>query len=155
MNIMAEMSTAFVLSGHSENMVSQQSSLGILVFSRTLKLQYVNRRALELIWTIGQAMTESSSIVLPTRLLELRAQIKECLDDRLEANIWEPFEMSRVVSEYGCKLLLRGFGYSDAAASRDSRIIIVLEAISSAEKDGSQQLHAQMIALKMQTMGAA
>ena len=155
MNIMAEMSTAFVLSGHSENMVSQQSSPGILVFSRTLKLQYVNRRALELIWTIGQAMTESSSIVLPTRLLELRAQIKECLDDRLEANIWEPFEMSRVVSEYGRKLLLRGFGYSDAAASRDSRIIIVLEEISSAEKDGSQQLHAQMIALKMQTMGAA
>ena len=155
MNIMAEMSTAFVLSGHSENMVSQQSSPGILVFSRTLKLQYVNRRALELIWTIGQAMTESSSIVLPTRLLELRAQIKECLDDRLEANIWEPFEMSRVVSECDRKLLLRGFGYSDAAASRDSRIIIVLEEISSAEKDGSQQLHAQMIALKMQTMGAA
>ena len=155
MNMMAEMSTAFVLSGHSENMVSQQSRPGILVFSRSLQLQYVNRRALELIWTIGQAKTESSSIVLPTRLLELRAQIQECLDDRLEANIWEPFEMSRVVSECRRRLLLRGFGHPNAVASRDSRIIIVLEEISSAEKDGSQQLHARMIAPSMQTMGAA
>ena len=155
MNIMAEMSTAFVLSGHSENMVSQQSSPGILVFSRSLQLQYVNRRALELIWTIGQAKTESGSIVLPTRLLELRAQIQECLDDRLEANIWEPFEMSRVVSECRRRLLLRGFGYPNAAASCDSRIIIVLEEIRSVEKDGSQQVHARMVAPKMQIMGAA
>ena len=69
MNIMAEMSTAVVLSGHSENRDSQQSRPGILVFTRSLQLQYVNRRALELIRAIGRAMTESSSIVLPTRLL--------------------------------------------------------------------------------------
>ena len=115
----------------------------------------MNRRALELIWTIGQAMTESGSIVLPTRLLELRTQIQECLDDRLEANIWEPFEMSRVVSECRRRLLVRGFGYPNPAASCDSRIIIVLEEISSVKKDGSQQLHARMIAPTMQTMGAA
>ena len=135
MNSMTEMGTAFVYSGHSQNMVSGQASPGILVFSRSLQLQYVNRRALELIRNIGQAMTESGLIVLPTPFLELRDQMQESLDERLEANIWEPFELSRVVFESGRKLLFRGFGNPNRAASRDSRIVIVLEEIRSAEKD--------------------
>ena len=65
MNMLGKMSTAFVLSGHRENTVCRQSSPGILVFSRSLQMQYVNRRALELIRTIGQVMTESDAIVLP------------------------------------------------------------------------------------------
>jgi hypothetical protein len=154
MNVMAEVSTAFVCSGHCENQVSGQPSPGILVLSRSLQLQYVNRRALELIRNIGQAMTESGLIVLPTPLLELRDQIQESLDARLEANIWEPFEMSRVVSECGRRLLLRGFGHPNGAASRDSRIIIVLEEIGSAEKDRTQQVHAWMRAPEIQTTGA-
>ncbi len=142
MNIMAEMSTAFVLSGYSDNTVSQQSSPGILVFSRSRQLQYVNRRALELTRTTGQAMTELGSIALPSRLLALRDQIQERLDDRLRDNIWEPFEVSRVVSESGQRLLLRGFGHPDREASHDSRIIIVLEEFSSAEKDKNHKLYA-------------
>lgn len=154
MAIMAEVGTAFVFSGRSESMVLGQSSPGVLVFSRSLQLQYVNRRALELIRNIGQAMTESGVIVLSTPLLELRDQIQVCLDDRLEANICEPFEMSRVVSEGGRRLLLRGFGHPNRAASRDSRIIIVLEEIGSGEKEGSQQMHARLKAPEMQTTAA-
>src|SRR5258705_13748827 len=154
MYMMTEMSTAFVLSGYSENMVSQQSSPGILVFSRSLKLQYVNRRALELIRTIDRGMTESSSIVFPTPILALGAEVQGCLDDRLKANLWEPFEMSQVVSGYGPRILLRGFGYSNAAANRNSRIVIVLEEIRSSEKTVSQQVYARMSATKTRTMGA-
>ena len=154
MNIMTEVGTAFVCSGHSENLVSGQSNLGILVFARSLQLQYVNRRALDLMRNIGQAMTESGLIVLSTPLLELRDQIQESLDDRLEANIWEPFEMSRVVSEGGRRLLLRGFGHPNGVASRDSRIIIVLEEIVSAEKDRTQQMHARMTGPEIQITGA-
>ncbi|MDZ4734600.1 MAG: hypothetical protein SGJ16_13570 [Nitrospirota bacterium] len=142
MNIMAEMSTAFVLSGYNENTVSQQSSPGILVFSRSRQLQYVNRRALELTGTTGQAMTELGSIALPSRLLALRDQIQENLDDRLRDNIWEPFEINRVVSESGQRLLLRGFGHPDRKARHDSRIIIVLEEFRSAEKDENRTLYA-------------
>jgi hypothetical protein len=116
-------------------MASGQSSPGIFVFSRSLQLQYVNRRALELIRNIGQAITELGLIVLSTPLLELRDQIQESLDDCLEANIWEPFEISRVVSEFGRRLLFRGFGHPNRAANRDSRIVIVLEEIGSAETD--------------------
>ena len=154
MNIMTEVGTAFVYSGHSENMVSGQSSPGILVFSRSLQLQYVNRRVLELIRNIGQAVTESGLIVLPTPLIELREQIQERLDERLEANIWEPFEMSRVVSEFGRRLLFRGFGHPNRAANRDSRIVIVLEEIGSAEKDKNRQVHFRMKAPEMQTTSA-
>jgi hypothetical protein len=151
MNIMTEVGTAFVYSGHSENMVSGQSNPGILVFSRSLQLQYVNRRVLELIRNIGQAVTESGLIVLPTPLLELREQIQESLDERLEANTWEPFEMSRVVSKFGRRFLFSGFGYPNQSASSDSRIVIVLEEIWSAEKDRNQQVHVRMTAPKMQT----
>jgi hypothetical protein len=154
MHTMTEMSTAFVLSGYSEDMVSQQSSPGILVFSRSLKLQYVNRRALELIRTIDCGMTESSSIVFPAPILAFGAEVQDCLDDRLKVNLWEPFEMSQVVSGYGHRILLRGFGYSNAEANRNSRIVIVLEEIRSLEKNVSQQLHVRMSATKTQRMGA-
>jgi hypothetical protein len=127
-------------------MVSGQSSPGILVFSHSLQLQYVNLRALESIRNIGQAMTESGLIVLPTPLLELRDQIQEGLNDRVDANVWEPFEMSRVMSESGRKLLFHGFGHPNRAAIRDSRIVIVLEEIRSAEKYRNQQMHARTTA---------
>lgn len=79
MNIMAEVGTGFVSSGHSENVVLQRSSEGILDFSHSLPLQYLNHRTLELIRNIGQTMTESGSNVLSTRLIERRDQIQECL----------------------------------------------------------------------------
>lgn len=154
MYMTTEMSTAFVLSGYSENMVSELSSPGILVFSRSLKLEYVNRRALELIQTIDRGMTDSSSIVFPIPVLALGAEVQDCLDGRLKANLWEPFEMSQVVSGYGPRILLRGFGYPNAAANRNSRIVIVLEEIRSSEKNVSQQLHTRISATKTQTMGA-
>jgi hypothetical protein len=155
MNTMAAMSTAFVLSGSGQNMLLQQSSPGVLVFSRSLKLQYVNRRALELIRTIGRAITESNSIVFPTPVIELGADVQDCIDDRLKANLWEPFEMSQVVSGYGSRILLRGFGYPNAAANRNSRIVIVLEEIRSAEKNVSRQVYTRMRTPKTQAMGAA
>lgn len=150
MNIMTEVGTGFVCSGHSENMGPGKLHVGVLVFSRSLQLQYVNRRALDLIRGIGQAMTESGLIVLSAPLLELRDQIQESIDDRLEANIWEPFEMSRVMSEGGRRLLLRGFGHPNGAVSRDSRIIIVLEEIESEEKDRIQEMHALVTAPETQ-----
>jgi len=151
MNIMTEVGTAFVWSGCSADMVSGTSSPGILVFSRSLQLQYVNPRALELIQCGAKAMTPSGVIVLSSRLLEFRAHMQENIDDRLEANIYEPFEMSRAVSECGRRLLLRGFGHPNGAVSRESRIIIVLEEISGMEKDENLQMHHQNPAPGIQT----
>ncbi len=153
MSILAEASRAFVASGLQVNTVSNMSTPGILVFSRALQLQYVNRRAIELIRNICKTVAELGAIVFPARVLELRNQIKERLDDRLKTNNWEPFEVSRVVSERGRRVLLRGFGQPDRAASHYSRIIIVLQELRSKEKDRSQQMHARMKAPERQTAG--
>lgn len=143
MGIMADPSTALASSDLRENTVSRQSSPGILVFSRSLQLQYVNRRALELTSNIRQTATGSVSIVLPTPLLELRALVQKSLNDSIGVNIWEPFEVAPLVGEFGQGVLLRGFGQPNRALSNCSRIIIILEEIRFAEKDRSKQSHAQ------------
>lgn len=101
-------------------------------------------------------MTELGSIALPSRLLALRDQIQESLNDRLRDSIWEPFEVSRVVSECGQRLLLRGFGHPDREANHDSRIIIVVEEFRSeeVEKDESDLLYASIKTPEIQTAGA-
>ena len=142
MNTVADMTTASVLSGESEMTDLKQASPGFLVFSRSLQLQYVNPRALELIRNMNDTMTEAGSIMLSAHVLELRDQIRGSLDSRLKDHIWEPFEVSPVVSKGGRQFLIRGFGHPNREASYYSRIVIVLEEIKSAEKYGSYQLHA-------------
>ena len=152
MSVMTGVSTAFVCPGHSPQMVSEQSSPGIIVLSRSLQLQYVNRRALELMRNLGQAMTESGLIMLPAPIIELRDQIQEGLDARIEENIWESFEMSRVVTEHGHRLLLRGFGQPNEVANCDSRIIILFEKIESTAKEERPQIRGRMTGPELQTM---
>jgi hypothetical protein len=142
MNTVADMTTASVLSGQSEMTGFQQASPGFLVFSRSLQLQYANRRALELIRNMNDTMTEAGSIMLSIPLLELRDQVRGSLDSRLKDHLWEPFEVSRVVSRGGQQFLIRGFGYPNREAMLYSRIVIVLEEFRSVEKDMSYQLHA-------------
>jgi len=143
MSIMADSSTALALPNLRENTVSQQTSPGILVFSRSLHLIYVNRRALELTSNIRQTATGSVSIVLPTPLLEFRTLVQQILNESIGLNNWEPFEAAPVVGEFGQGVLLRGFGQPNRASSNGSRIIIILEEIRFAEKDRNQQSHAK------------
>jgi hypothetical protein len=142
MNTVADMTIASVLSGQSEMRGLPQASPGFLVFSPSLQLQYVNRRALELIRNMNDSMTETGPIMLSTQLLELRDQIRGSLDSRLRDHIREPFEVSRVVSKGGQQFLIRGFGHPNREASYYSRVVIVLEEIKPVEKYGSYQLHA-------------
>jgi len=142
MNTVADMTTACVLSGQTEMTGLQQPSPGFLVFSRSLELQYVNRRALELIRNMNDSMTEAGSIMLSTQLIELRDQIRRSLDSRLRDHVWEPFEVSRVVTKGGLEFLIRGFGHPNRETSYYSRIIFVLEELGSAKQNGSHQLHA-------------
>ena len=58
---------------------------------------------------------------------ELRNAIQAALDHRRDANIWELFELKRVLFEARRKILVRGFGLADRDSHDDSRIVIVLE----------------------------
>ena len=100
---------------------------GILIFSRRQKLLHVNRRALELTGHLDQAEREPVSEIHAASVHELRNAIQAALDHRRDANIWELFELKRVLFEARRKILVRGFGLADRDSHDDSRIVIVLE----------------------------
>lgn len=89
---------------------SQHSTPGILVFSHTGQLLHMNRRALDMTRYLNQAETGPVTMALPRLVFELRAQIQDTLDSRRGANVWELFELKRLMGKSGRKILLRGFG---------------------------------------------
>lgn len=101
---------------------------GILVFSRTLQLLHVNRRALEMIGLSEMAAATSQlRFVLSTPVIELLTEVQQTLDARLAAWRWEPCELRKTVEDPGHRMHLRGFGLPDRQANDRSRIIIVVE----------------------------
>lgn len=135
MSTVAVSGTTFPSSRHRVNTVAPLTSPGILVFSLSLQLQYVNRRALELIRRLGHTVPRVASIIRSTQVLELRDQIREALNDRLASKICEPFEVGHSLSAGGGRFFLRGIGCPDPVAAQNSRIIIVLEEISPEDED--------------------
>ena len=114
---------------------SARSRPGILIFSRGRQLLHMNNRALEL---TGHLNRDEIGLVHDLRsapVRELSAQIQEMLDHRRDVNIWEIFELKRVIFEAERKILVRGFGLADRNSYDDSRIVIVLEEV------GRQQEH--------------
>ncbi len=89
----------------------------VLMFSRGQKLLYMNGRE--------SGVTGRLDHAAPLR--ELRNAIQAGLDLRRAANIWEPFELKRVLFEGGRRILVRGLGLSDRSPHDDSRIVIVIE----------------------------
>jgi len=141
----------FFSSPNSEEKYAQQvTSPGILVFSRTLRLLHVNRRALELTNGIGRAENGPVRVALSTPVIELRAEIQATLDSRIVGNVWEPFEIRRFVCEPGRTLLLRGFGLTDRNASEHSHIVILLEDVSLRQAGRTEQAQALVQPVDMQ-----
>ena len=130
MNTVAISGTRIPSSGPSTNLASPLPSVGILIYSLSLQLQYVNRRALNLIRRLGQSVPREASIVRSAQVLELRDLIREMLNDRLDAKNAGPFEVSRSLLAGGGRLVLRGIGCPDRSSSQNSRIIILLEEMS-------------------------
>lgn len=126
-------------------------SPGVLVFSRTLQLLHVNRRALELTGHIRQGTTGPVRVMLSTPLIELRAKVQEALGSRTAAGVWDPFEVRRAVSDLGSGVLVRGFGLPDRKSSDRSRIIIVLEEQAGLQKeDIAEQGEAQFYPVNLE-----
>lgn len=103
------------------------SGTGILVFSPTIQVSHVNRRALELAGRIGQVEVGSVKSLVSTPVLRLYGQVLEALNSRTAASIWDPFEIRRVVGEPGLRVLLRGYGLPDRKSSDGTFVVIILE----------------------------
>ena len=119
---------------------SAHSRPGILIFSRGRQLLHMNSRALELTGHLNQAEIGPSHDIRSASVRELSAQIQETLDHRREANIWEIFELKRVIFETESKILVRGFGLADRNSHDDSRIVIVLEEVGHRQEYKAQPM---------------
>jgi hypothetical protein len=117
---------------------SARSRPGILIFSRARQLLHINSRALELTGHLNQAEIGPAHDIRSTPVRELSAQIQETLDHRREANIWEIFELKRIIFETGRKILVRGFGLADRNSHEDSRIVIVLDEVGHRQEHKDQ-----------------
>ncbi|HWF60811.1 MAG TPA: hypothetical protein VN666_10960 [Nitrospira sp.] len=106
---------------------SEHYQPGILMFSCGQKLLQVNRRALELTGHLDQTEIGTVCEIHSAPVRELRDAIQAALDHRRAANIWEPFELKRVLFEARRRILVRGLGLADRSSHEDSRIVIVLE----------------------------
>ena len=136
----------FFSSGASGKSASVRSEPGILVFSRRQQLLHMNSRASELTGRFDRAETKSATFTLAlSRLVsELRVQIIDTLDSRMEAKVWELFELKRFMSECGRKIVLRGFGMPDRNSIDRSRVIIILEEVRLQQEHGASQAHAKV-----------
>ncbi|BFU90727.1 MAG: hypothetical protein NTAFB01_19140 [Nitrospira sp.] len=74
---------------------------GILIFSRREKLLHANRQALKLTGHLDQVEIGTVCEIHSAPVHELRDAIQAALDHRRAANIWEPFELKRVL--FGAK----------------------------------------------------
>ena len=126
---------------------SARSRPGILIFSRGQQLLYMNSRALELTGHLNQDEIGLVRDLRSAPVRELGAQIQETLDHRREVNIWEIFELKRVIFETERKILVRGFGLADRNSYDHSRIVIVLEEVARQAQSmpvfSSQSLYAE------------
>ena len=125
---------------------SAQSLPGILLFSHRGELLHMSRRALDLIGDLNQAGIVPDHDVRSVSVRELLAQIQETLDHRKAANIWDAFELKRVIFEAGCKILVQGFGLANQDSYNDSRIVIVLEEVGRRQEHKAQQASARALA---------
>ncbi len=89
----------------------------VLMFARGKKLLHANRRAFGVTGRLDHSVP----------LRELRNAIQAGLNLRRAVNIWEPFELKRVLFEVKRRILVRGLGLSDRSPHDDSRIVIVIE----------------------------
>ena len=127
---------------------SVRSRPGILIFSHRRQLLHMNRRALELTGLLDQAEIGPNNDVRLAPVRELLAHIQETLDHRKEANIWDLFELKRLIFEAGRKILVRGIGMADRNSYDGSRIVIVLEEVGLRQKRKAQQEPAQVFSYK-------
>jgi len=117
---------------------------GILVFSHRGQLLYLNRRALKMTGHLGQVETGPFTTSRTRQVIELRGQIRQTLTSRMTANVWDPFELKRVIFEPGQKILLRGVGLPNRNASNHSHIIITLEEVRLRHEHRAQQAQVQV-----------
>jgi hypothetical protein len=75
---------------------------------------------------------------------EFHVQVQASLANRMEANVWELFELKRFLIESGRKFMLRGFGLPNRNSSDHSRVIIILDMVELYRKRSASHARAMV-----------
>jgi len=106
---------------------TQSVGPGILIFSSTLELQYLNQEARRLIGYATQMQGISATGVLPSGLTFLLKKIQERLQVYTIPKDWEEVDITQTFTDAEVPILVRGFGLPDPADRSRSRILVLLE----------------------------
>ncbi len=108
----------------------QDSRVGVIVLSSSLRVLYISRAAIELLklTTLGTDLREpaSSSGGLPQGVTNIARTIVEELGRRVASRNWAPFEVRRHLDEWQEPMWLRGLGLPNPSGLPRSRIVLTL-----------------------------
>jgi hypothetical protein len=92
------------------------SNLGILVFTSTLQLVFMNQQAVHLAGRINETQTGlKAKGVIPGEVLTLCREILKAMLIKTDAKGWEDFQLIKVVGSPLHSIFLRGFPLVDPA----------------------------------------
>ena len=106
---------------------TQSAGPGVLIFSSTLELQYLNQEARRLIQYVTQRQGIFATGVLPSDLTSLLKKIQERLQVYTIPKDWEEIDITQTFTDAEVPILVRGFGLPDPADRSRSRILLLLE----------------------------
>ena len=114
---------------------------GLLVFTGSLELVFMNREA----WELGSRLTQCSyglavQGVLPTEVTELSERICRLLRERGEGKDSDQLQLVRVSRPSSESVLFRAVGIPHSDGLRKSLILIFMEAIGRQERGVSKQV---------------
>ena len=115
-----------------ESLVQTRTSPGILVFSGSLQLLYMNGEARELCARIIQARSGCPATgVLPPDISGLCEEIVAALRERPDPKDWEQGQVQRVTGDPQRPVLLRAVGIPSPGGLQEARVVVLLEEIGS------------------------
>lgn len=115
-----------------EALVQTRTSPGILVFTASLQLLYMNREARELCARIIQARSGYPATgVLPPDIASLCEEMVAALRDRPDPKDWEQGQVRRVAGDPQRPVLLRGVVIPSPGGLGEARVVVLLEEIGS------------------------
>ena len=109
---------------------SGRESPGILVFSASLQLLYMNREAQELTKRLHQAQVENHEKgLLPYEVMSLCKDLVTLFRNRVHPKDWEQMQLTRAAGVPKCPVLLRGVRIPSHASPQQGCLLILMEAL--------------------------
>jgi DNA-binding CsgD family transcriptional regulator len=114
-----------------EPVTSGRTGPGVLIFTRLLQLEYLNREAHRLLKLAAQAhgLPATGALFPP----ELNAMLKDIVERFRHYRVpkdWEEVDLTQTLDRGSVVIMLRGFGLPDPRDMRHSRILLLMEEAS-------------------------